>query len=385
MSWSNAKSRVESASWWSVRNAVIPRGGIAVESDTGKVKIGDGRSTWSTLDYVGTDDPAVEATEQRVPRIPEPGTGFTVSGAGAFGSGKVDDTGVITASGVGSFAQGYADGDGAITSSGPGSKATGRAEGGTVRALTKGSFANGFATGAYAGVDGLIDAGGTPGGAPSSRGGNTAFGHANGGIIQADGLGAFAAGQVDSAGSILSSWAGSWAGGAAQYFGEISAIGSSLAFGYTYTPAGKITSSFPGSVAFGWSYGDLVSSGGGSFAQGYVGAGGEVEATAKGTVAVGFASGAGASVSASGQGSLAQGKAGAGEVIAATAANAVQFGVGTNAQADSVSIGTGPRLKGPTGAPGTPRNGDIWVANNYVYVRSNDASVKITYTYLPPP
>lgn len=55
MSWINAKSRLELVAWWEARNPVVPRGGLAVELDTGKVKIGDGRSTWSTLDYIGTD------------------------------------------------------------------------------------------------------------------------------------------------------------------------------------------------------------------------------------------------------------------------------------------------------------------------------------------
>lgn len=113
----------------------------------------------------------------------------------------------------------------------------------------------------------------------------------------------------------------------------------------------------------------FTSSGKGSFAQGY-GNASNIVSSGGGAFAHGYAK-AGNAITASGIGSFACGYSNAG-VITASAANAVQFGVGTNALADSVQIGnSGLRLKGTTGAPGTPQNGDLWVANNYVYVRTN--------------
>lgn len=131
-----------------------------------------------------------------------------------------------------------------------------------------------------------------------------------------------------------------------------------------------------GSFAQGTAFtgGSVVSSGQGSFAQGAASGASAITASGNGSFAQGQAT-AGNAITASSPGSMAVGASAAG-AITATATNAVQFGVGGNAQADSVSVGTGPRLKGTTGAPGTPRNGDLWVANNYVYIRSNGVSCK---------
>lgn len=151
-------------------------------------------------------------------------------------------------------------------------------------------------------------------------------------------------------------------------------------------------------------YSGIVASAQGGFAQGYIrnriGGTAYIEATGKGGLAHGYvradgeisritASGRGAIaighprdtttnsyITASGNGSGAFGYA-FNATISATANNAFQFGVGANALADSLQVGNGGmRLKGTTGAPGTPQNGDIWVANGYVYIRSNGVSVQ---------
>ena len=84
----------------------------------------------------------------------------------------------------------------------------------------------------------------------------------------------------------------------------------------------------------------------------------------------------GYSITASGVGSFAQGYA-TGVNIAASATGAAQFGPGTNALADSLQVGTaGLRFKGTTGAPGTPQNGDHWIASSFVYARSNGVNVR---------
>lgn len=80
MPWTNAVARSESSSWWTLTDPVLPKGGIAVESDTGRTKLGDGRSAWSALDYVGSDDlvARVEALEGLTPL---PGDELVLSGS----------------------------------------------------------------------------------------------------------------------------------------------------------------------------------------------------------------------------------------------------------------------------------------------------------------
>lgn len=125
--------------------------------------------------------------------------------------------------------------------------------------------------------------------------------------------------------------------------------------------------------------GTIRSSNNGAFAQGFAtgGSSAYIESSGNGSFAQGRAAGSGY-ILASANGAFAQGNTTAGNPIVASATNAAQFGPGTNSLADSLSVGGGPRLKGTTGAPGTPRDGDIWVDNNYVYIRSNGVSVQIT-------
>ena len=47
------------ASDWTSVNPVLAGGEIGFETNTGKLKIGDGTTSWSSLDYVASDAPAV--------------------------------------------------------------------------------------------------------------------------------------------------------------------------------------------------------------------------------------------------------------------------------------------------------------------------------------
>jgi len=179
-------------------------------------------------------------------------------------------------------------------------------------------------------------------------------------------------------------FAGGYTRGTAAYPSYIKAIGEgSFAQGYArYSSgygAGKIKSSGYGSFAQGFVVGsEIESSGRGSFAQGYghrfLGAGGSILSSGKGAFAQGWARYAN-DIKAYGHGSFAQGTSFYGDIYA-NATNAVQFGVGTNAQINSLQVGTQIRAKGTTGAPAVLHNGDIWVANNFVYIRSNGVSCK---------
>lgn len=120
----------------------------------------------------------------------------------------------------------------------------------------------------------------------------------------------------------------------------------------------------------------FTSSGKGAFAQGY-GNASNIVASGNGSFAHGYAK-SGNAITASGAGAFAVGYSTSG-VITASAANAVQFGVGSNSLADSVQIGnSGLRFKGTVSAPGSPQNGDIWVASGHVYVRTNGVTKSMT-------
>jgi hypothetical protein len=143
----------------------------------------------------------------------------------------------------------------------------------------------------------------------------------------------------------------------------------------------ETTANSKGSLAFGFVSGDATISmdGVGSAAFGSVGTTGTISNASDGSVAVGKTTGAfSILVGSSSDGSLAMGAATAAN-IEANAANTQQFGEGVNAIADTMKIGNaGLQLFGKTGTPGAPTDGMIWVSNNYVYIRSNGATVKIT-------
>jgi hypothetical protein len=180
--------------------------------------------------------------------------------------------------------------------------------------------------------------------------------------------------------------AGAWAGGycwnfTAGYYSRIDADKKgSMAHGYARD--GYVLGTGRGSHAFGaalYAYSSIEASGVGAFAMGIAnGAGGAapyVVASGDGSFAGGVALN-GYGVFAGGTASFAFGQAYAANVRA-TAQNAFQFGEGVNTTQDTVQIGAaGLRLKQTTGAPGAYQNGDIWVANNYVYIRSNGVTCK---------
>lgn len=169
---------------------------------------------------------------------------------------------------------------------------------------------------------------------------------------------------------------------------------------------GNETPGTDGSFTQGWFYvgpgtGSCIiqTDGRGSFAQGYARSynsalSGTIEATAHGSFAQGsaqegtisssalgsFAHGhatAGNSITADADGAFATGNALTAD-ITASAINAQQFGQGVNALADSLQVGAaGIRFKGTSGAPGTPQNGDFWIAGSDVVIRSGGVSVVI--------
>lgn len=47
------KHKTDTAANWISKNPVLLKGEIGVESDTNKIKIGDGTNTWNILSYFG--------------------------------------------------------------------------------------------------------------------------------------------------------------------------------------------------------------------------------------------------------------------------------------------------------------------------------------------
>ena len=220
-------------------------------------------------------------------------------------------------------------------------------------------------TGAFAGSVGLrFD--------PSNR--SFVAGYAEYGTFTASTLGSIVMGYADTGSTISATNRGSIAMGHVQNTATITATKrGAVAMGYATGSGNIITSSGYGSFAMGnANQSDITASGDGSFAGGTYG---DILASGKGSFAFGYPNSSYTMI-ASGYGSVCLGYAG-GANISASATNAMQFGQGGNSQADSLSIGTTVRLKGTTGAPGTPRDGDIWVNSNYTYIRSNGSSVKI--------
>lgn len=174
----------------------------------------------------------------------------------------------------------------------------------------------------------------------------------------------------------------------------------SVAGGHAYNSsttngAVRIVATAPGSFAHGRAtqysattsvgYSELGARGLGAhvFGYAYAVANGKVaiQATEFGAMAVGYAMGNSstlAKILASGRGSFAGGVAyGDANNIVASGRSAFQWGPGTNAVNYSLAVGVALRLNGPVGTPGALRNGDIWVASNYVYIRTNGVSKKI--------
>jgi hypothetical protein len=97
---------------------------------------------------------------------------------------------------------------------------------------------------------------------------------------------------------------------------------------------------------------------------------GVLSATANAATAIGNATTN--AITASGLASFALGDSTSG-AITASATNSLQLGPGTNSQALSLQVGdttNGIRLTGGGAAPGTPHNGDIWVASTNTLIQS---------------
>jgi hypothetical protein len=351
-------------------------------------------------------------------------------GAFAHGFSKRPVTAGVTsymrASAAGAWAGGYAIGylsTSAIEAQSKGSLAHGYALSGTIYASAQGAFASGFSS-----LNGSIDASGYG----ALAGGSALAAGINNANIQAQGVGAFAFGTaatgyptVGYESRLRAYGNGSWAGGDAiattygiatsriqaldhgalahgynvdSYIEAQSkgsqAFGFADSAGYIYSSAygafasghakdsAYIYASGKGARAHGYGKGGLATarigaSGGGAFAFGYVTAlesAAGIFATSRGTFAGGSVQGT-YNITASSSGAFAFGRADTGN-IQATASNAVQFGVGVNSASNTMQIGSaGLRFWG-AGYPVAPQDGDIWVNNNYVYIRSNGVSCK---------
>lgn len=191
--------------------------------------------------------------------------------------------------------------------------------------------------------------------------------------------------------------------------GELTTSANSFAGGYSAgnaSSASRIYTQGSGDVTFGHSTGGSIRTDGvtskgnlvfgyanlgsitggsgalGSLAFGHVDSNSTIStgATAHGSLAGGYAtSGYDIQVSGTFVGAIAFGNATSANIVAG-ASGAIQFGPGTNSEANSLQMGNttdGVRLNA-AGAPGSPHNGDIWVASTNMYLRSGGASVNVS-------
>lgn len=307
------------------------------------------------------------------------------SGAGSISGGKAysPNTGIpslIVSSGAGSTARGYVDNtypnslySAQISAGAEGSFAMGRAKStvGSVQIVAngKGSISAGYVVSAQSDYVAEIT---------SLGNGSVAFGDASGGVIRSPGKGSMSVGRAYSNSPdpsyILSTGDGSFACGSSISVDSTPTIKStgsgSFAHGYATSNGGFVIvdSQGKGSTAIGFA-GTLTSEypyirayGEGSLA------GGWVNSTANPDLG---------RVIATGDGSFAWGYSFDGDIVAQTSGS-IQFGVGTNDVASSLQVGqtgtNGIRLRMDN--LGTA-NGDIFLANNFVYIRSNGNNVKI--------
>jgi hypothetical protein len=214
---------------------------------------------------------------------------------GSFAQGYANVNSNLTSSNYGSFAQGYAYSNGNLTSSNYGSFAQGYARSGNITASGSGAIAMGYnlESSIIASGTGSIaqGAGATAGKMISSASGSFAQGYANTGTIAATGSGSFAQGYSN-AGMINASNSGSVAQGYVYTSGTLTSSGSgSIAQGYAYTSA-VINASNSGSIAQGYASASsrkITASGAGAFASGYAGASGSLDASGSGAIAMGYA------------------------------------------------------------------------------------------------
>jgi len=294
------------------------------------------------------------------------------SGSGSIAGGYAYSYSQIAASADGAVAFGYAYDNGYITAGYKGSLAWGLSIGGNITAGGVGSVAGGYNKGG-----GTIQSNGT---------GDLCGGYVGeyGGTLTAGGKGNVMFGTVDGAYSTAytSGYGSAVFGGVDEYATMYASAHGSHAHGYAGAGYSgyysTIAATAVGAFAFGYSdaAGRILSYGKGSFAGGFASGYGEIQSGSDGSFAFGSISGSGYVIQANAYGAFAFGYASSSD-IQATATNAIQFGPGSNGEADTLSVGGGIRIKGTGGAPAAPRNGDIWVYSNYVYIRSNGSSVKV--------
>ena len=89
----------DTAANWNTNNPVLKAGELGIESDTGLHKVGDGTSTWTQLDYAGTDKAAVgaliEAAEDNMYALTPSGDEEDTAVLATVGSPKKGDIAVI--------------------------------------------------------------------------------------------------------------------------------------------------------------------------------------------------------------------------------------------------------------------------------------------------
>ena len=89
----------DTAENWKTNNPVLKAGELGIESDTGLHKVGDGTSTWTQLDYAGTDKAAVgaliEAAEDNMYVLTPSGDEEDTAVLATVGSPKKGDIAVI--------------------------------------------------------------------------------------------------------------------------------------------------------------------------------------------------------------------------------------------------------------------------------------------------
>jgi hypothetical protein len=298
-----------------------------------------------------------------------PGSYTHVDGKGASVLGAVVGDSTIEASGVGAQVVGYAKTSAVMEASGFGARVDGYARdtGGYIKAVGTGANAGGFVfSGAniYAGgtsfVRGYIGGKGSVSLLPSR-----AYAYGDGSILIGCALAAFDTGQVRE-GVLRVEGQGASLFGYAKAGGYVKATAQSAHVrGYAHGSGSYVYAVGNACWADGLARGGGGIKVGGASSEGN-GGGGYAPAGRK--ILIGTAAGV--------QGAFGWGFATGADIIA-NADNAQQFGPGTNTEPNTLSTGTRIRLKGTTGAPGTLRNGDVWEASGYVYIRSNGVSVKI--------
>ena len=85
------------ASDWTSVNPVLAGGEIGFETNTGKLKVGDGTTSWSSLDYVASDSPAVgEIAQDAIAQALSAGNGISKEYDDAANTITLANTGVLT-------------------------------------------------------------------------------------------------------------------------------------------------------------------------------------------------------------------------------------------------------------------------------------------------